>query len=81
LINYDFDILLLPPGDIILEGLDYGFIGGSGGLISKDKMAFFGNLKSYMYGEKVLNFLNKYGVSPIYLKDGKLQDRGSLLIL
>lgn len=81
LINYNFDILLLPPGDIILEGLDYGFIGGSGGLISKDKMAFFGNLKSYMYGEKVLNFLNKYGVSPIYLKDGKLQDRGSLLIL
>lgn len=76
-----FDILFLPPGDIILEGLDYGFIGGTGGLINENLIAFFGNLDSYIYGDKVKCFLKKYGVKPIYLKDGKLHDRGSLFVL
>lgn len=77
----DFDILLLPPGDIILQGLDYGFIGGCCGLISPDKMAFFGDLRNYLYGELVLKFLNKYNIKPIYLSTGKLIDRGSILVL
>lgn len=81
LIKHDFDILLLPPGDIILEGLDYGFIGGVGGLINKNLMAFFGNLDLYLYGGKVKSFLKKYNVTPIYLMDEKLHDRGSLLVL
>lgn len=79
--NHNFDILLLPPGDIILEGLDYGFIGGVGGLINKDTMAFYGNLDLYIHGDKVKSFLKKYGVTPIYLMNEKLHDRGSLLVL
>ena len=79
--NHGFDILLLPPGDIILEGLDYGFIGGVGGLINKDLMAFYGNLDLYLYGDKVKSFLKKYGITPIYLMNEKLHDRGSLLVL
>ncbi|MBU5456172.1 DUF6873 family GME fold protein [Caproiciproducens sp. MSJ-32] len=81
LIKENFDILLLPPGDIILEGLDYGFIGGTGGLINKNTMAFFGSLENYLYGEKVKNFLTKYNVKPLYLSNGKLIDRGSLMLL
>ena len=77
----DFDVLLLPPGDISLPGLNYGFIGGTGGMISKNTMAFFGSLDNYLYGEKVKSFLYKYDVYPIYLSEGKLNDRGSLLIL
>lgn len=79
--EYKFDILLLPYGDIILQGFDYGFIGGVGGMISEDTIAFFGDLNNYIYGDKILSFLNKYGISPIYLKKGKLCDRGSLLVL
>jgi hypothetical protein len=78
---YDFDILLLPPGDILLPPLNYGFIGGAGGMISNDKMAFFGDLDSYNWGNKIKNFLYKYDVSPIALRKGKLIDRGSLLVL
>ncbi|MBN1045973.1 MULTISPECIES: DUF6873 family GME fold protein [unclassified Clostridium] len=81
LINYDFDILLLPPGDILLPNLNYGFIGGTGGLISDNKIAFFGELNHYKWGNEVSKFLNKYDVSPIYLRKGKLIDRGSLLVL
>jgi hypothetical protein len=81
LCKYDLDILLLPPGDIILEGLNYGFIGGTGGLINNTTMAFFGDLNHYKYGNEVISFLNKYNVKPIYLKNDKLVDRGSLLVI
>ena len=76
-----FDILLLPPGDIVLPSLDYGFIGGTGGMISPDKLGFFGELSQYKYGNEVYNFLYKYDVEPISLRKGKLIDRGSLLCI
>jgi len=79
--DYDFDILLLPPGDILLPSLNYGFIGGVGGMISNDKMAFFGDLDSYKWGYEIKKFLFKYDISPIALRKGKLIDRGSLLTL
>lgn len=79
--NEGYDVLLLPPGDILLPNLDYGFIGGVGGKISDDSLAFFGNLDYYQYGDEVKKFLTKYDVKPIYLKEGKLVDRGSLLCL
>lgn len=79
--EYDFDILLLPPGDILLPSLDYGFIGGTGGMISNNRIAFFGELDYYKYGNEVKSFLSRHGVNPIYLKKGKLIDRGSLIVL
>ena len=81
LLKHNFDILLLPPGDIILDGLDYGFIGGTGGLISPSTMAFFGSLEKYAYGEEVKKFLKKHNYKPIYLSNSKLYDRGSLFTL
>lgn len=77
----NFDILLVPPGDIILPSMNYGFIGGTGGLINDNTMAFFGDLKNYAYGQEVYNFLYKYDVKPIYLSKGKLIDRGSIYVV
>lgn len=79
--KYNFDILLIPPGDILLPSLNYGFIGGTGGMISENKIAFFGELSNYSYGTEIYSFLYKLDVEPIYLKKGKLIDRGSLLTL
>lgn len=79
--NYNFDVLLLPPGDILLPGLDYGFIGGVGGMITDNCMAFFGDLSKYEHGDKVKKFLFKYDIKPLYLADSKLIDRGSLFVL
>ena len=75
----DIDVLFLPPGDIILPGLDYGFIGGTCGLIDKSTLAFFGDLSYYKHGEAVLEFLKKHNVNPLYLRKGPLIDRGSIL--
>lgn len=78
--NENFDILLLPFGDIELSGFNYGFIGGVGGMISSDSMAFFGSLDNYAFGDEVKKFLYKYDIKPIYLNNTKLIDRGSLLV-
>ncbi|WP_297434967.1 DUF6873 family GME fold protein [uncultured Clostridium sp.] len=77
----DIDVLLIPSGDITLLDLPYGFIGGACGLISKNKIAFFGDLKYHTYGNDILNFLSKYDVEPIYLSDSKLIDKGSILTM
>ncbi|WPC41358.1 DUF6873 family GME fold protein [Clostridium sp. JS66] len=81
LISENIDVLLLPPGDILLPGLNYGFIGGCCGLLNKNSMAFYGNLKNYLYEDEVIKFLEKYDVNPIYLSSGKLIDRGSIFIV
>lgn len=76
-----FDVLLLPPGDILLPGLDYGFIGGTCGLIDEKTLCFYGNLNKYKYGNDVIKFLKKHNVKPVYLSNDKLVDRGSILVV
>lgn len=73
----NIDVLLLPPGDIILPSLDYGFIGGTCGLLDNNTLAFYGDLDMYKYGNEVLSFLRKHNVEPIFLSKSKLIDRGS----
>lgn len=75
------DVLLIPPGDILLPGLNYGFIGGATGLIEDNVLAFYGHLDYYLYGKEVLEFLKKHRVEPVFLRNGKLIDRGSILRL
>lgn len=78
LILEKIDVLLLPPGDILLPGLNYGFIGGATGLIEDKVLAFYGHLDHYLYGKEVLEFLKKHMVEPVFLRNGKLIDRGSI---
>ncbi|PJI09682.1 MULTISPECIES: DUF6873 family GME fold protein [Clostridium] len=79
--KHSIDALLLPPGDILLPGFDYGFIGGTCGLIDPNTLAFYGNLKKYKYGNEVLKFLHKYNITPLYLSNDKLIDRGSIICI
>lgn len=81
LTSLGMDVLLLPPGDILLPGMNYGFIGGCCGLIGDNIMAFYGDLKQYAYGEQVINFLKLHNTEYIALSHGKLTDRGSILRL
>lgn len=79
--KHNIDALLLPPGDILLPGFDYGFIGGTCGLIDHNTLAFYGDLEKYKYKNKVLNFLHKYNIAPLYLSHNKLIDRGSIIYM
>ncbi|WML35860.1 DUF6873 family GME fold protein [Clostridium sp. OS1-26] len=77
----NIDVLLLPPGDILLPGLNYGFIGGCCGLLDKNLLAFYGDLNYYAYGKEVSYFLKKHNIEPIFLRKHKLIDRGSLFVI
>jgi hypothetical protein len=79
--NNGIDVLQLPPGDIELPGLNYGFIGGTCGLLQEGLLAFFGDLAHYAHGKEVLMFLRKHSIEPLYLKKGKLTDRGTLFCI
>lgn len=72
------DVLLLSPGDILLPGINYGFIGGCCGLLEERLLGFYGSLEHYAFGKEVLNFLKKHSVEPVFLSNKKLIDRGTI---
>lgn len=78
LLKNNFSVLYVPAGDILLPGLDYGFIGGCCGTVDNNTVAFYGNLNYYKYGKEVLDFLYLCNIKPVYLYNGKLIDRGSI---
>ena len=77
--NFLNDVLLISKNSIELKGYNYGFIGGCSGKIDKDKIAFNGEIKSHRDYNKIINFLDKYGIEPIELKKGRLEDIGGIL--
>jgi hypothetical protein len=79
--KYGIESLLLKPGGIILQGLNYGFIGGSCGLLSKNTMAFTGNLDNIQDNYKIVDFLNSKGIEVKILSTKQIFDIGSIMPL
>lgn len=75
------DVLVIRTGHIDLEGYNYGFIGGTCGLIAPDRLAFAGDIYTHPDADKIMGFLGKYGVKTECLFDGTLQDIGGILPL
>ena len=69
----------ISPGHIELEGYDYGFIGGCCGLVSKDTLAFSGNISMHPDYADMKAFAAGYGVSLLPLSDRPLYDIGGIL--
>lgn len=75
------DVLEIQTGHIILEGYDYGFIGGAAIKISSDKMAFTGTLDIHPDKRKILDYLEIRGIEPVYLTETPAFDIGSAVVL
>lgn len=73
------DVLLIKYDNIILDGYDYGFIGGASGKIAPDKLAFFGDVSTHTNGNEIKSFCNKHNVECISLFKGKLRDYGGII--
>ena len=80
-VQNQMDALLVSPGNILLEGYPYGFLGGCCGLISPKKLAFTGSLKNHPDSSVILQFLEKYEMEAVFLSDGPLIDIGGILPL
>jgi hypothetical protein len=79
--QYGFDVLLIHEGLISLPGLSHGFIGGASGLISPDKLAFAGQIKTHIDYPQIKKFCCKHGVEVVSLSDEPLIDIGSIVPL
>lgn len=77
----NIDALYVGKGDIVLNGHNYGFIGGTGGLISPEILAFFGDYTTHKDAKRISAFLEKYRVEVISLCKGKLIDLGGMVQL
>lgn len=74
------DVLLIEKGGISLLPYDYGFFGGSTGLIDKNTLFINGSLKNHPSGDKIYAFLEKYSVKTVE-KEGPIFDVGSIIPL
>lgn len=74
------DVLLVEPDRAIrLEPFDMGFIGGTTGLIGKNKLAFTGDLRIHKNYKEILSFLSLKAVDVVMLNDERLMDLGTII--
>jgi hypothetical protein len=74
-----FDVLIIEEKDILLPGLDNGFIGGSTGLIHRKKWAIAGDITALSSYCQISDFLKSKGIEIISLSNEQVVDIGSLL--
>ena len=73
------DVLLISAGNILLNGYDYGFIGGAS-VTYRNKIFFFGNIEKHPDYLKMCDFAEKYSVKLISLSNLPLCDIGGGVI-
>ncbi len=74
------DTLKIKEGFIKLRGLDYGFIGGATGLTEKNVLAVNGDINTHPNAVEIQRFLKKHNTRILKLKDGFLEDIGSVIV-
>lgn len=81
LTSIGFNILLVQPGHILLEGKKYGFIGGTNGTLDSDKLMFSGTLDEHPNKDRILKFIEKNNKNIIYLSRKEIVDIGTIISL
>jgi len=76
----DYKVLCVNPENIILQGYNNGFIGGTCGIID-DTLFINGNLDYFPDGRKVRKFIKGQKFKIVELYKGPLFDGGSILFL
>lgn len=77
----NIDVLLIEKGDVLLSGHEYGFIGGASTLISKNHIAFFGDIEKHKNFKQIEAFLKFHGCGYSYIKNYPLTDIGGIIPL
>lgn len=74
------DVLLVEPDKSIkLEPFEMGFIGGTAGLISKNKLFFAGDIFSHKNFKEINNFLSLKAIDMVIINDEPLIDLGTII--
>jgi hypothetical protein len=75
------DVLAVEPGHILLDGFRDGFIGGATFQSTPDKLFFTGTLNDHPDKNRILDYLQRKHVKPVFLTDEPLFDIGSAVEL
>ena len=75
------DVLMVTCGHIGLYGYDYGFIGGTCGLIDKDTLVFCGDITLHPDYRNIKAFSLSYGVNLYSLCSLPLYDIGGIVLV
>lgn len=73
------DVLRICAGGIALDGYEYGFIGGTCGKLSRDTLAFCGDIRQHRDYDNIRTFAGNHGVYLLSLCGGQLYDIGGIL--
>lgn len=73
------DVLLIDKGLIKLNGYNYGFIGGCTGKLSKNILAFCGDINKLICRDEIISFCRNHSVNCISLSNKDPYDYGSLI--
>ncbi|MFI3115469.1 MAG: hypothetical protein R3Y12_04920 [Clostridia bacterium] len=73
------DVLLINEGEILLDGYDYGFIGGCGFMQNDEKLCLTGTLEHHSSFNEIHEFLFNRNIQIDYLTNEKIFDVGSIL--
>ena len=76
---HGIESLLIDDSFVKLQGFNKGFIGGAAFKISRNKIAFTGEIKSAEAKSAIESFLNKRGIEAVYLTDNEIFDIGSAI--
>lgn len=74
------DCLLISQGEILLKGMEYGFIGGASGK-HKDEIWFYGDIYSHPDYDRIYNFINSKGLKIKGFSEFKLEDVGTVVFV
>ena len=78
--RYDIEMLKINHGSIVLDGFDYGFIGGAS-IVLDDVVLFTGELADKRDKLCVEEFVRSRGKYPVYLSHGPAFDIGGAVVL
>lgn len=70
---------MIEEGFIDLPGLNYGFIGGATGMLSKRELLITGTLKEHPSQNKINEFSDKHKIKFHYISNNKIIDIGSII--
>ena len=74
----DSDVLTVSPGHVLLDGFDYGFIGGTCGRAG-EWMIFNGDLSFHPDGERIRDFIRARGLGIFEVPGKPLYDIGTVI--
>ncbi len=80
--EFGIDALLILSGHILLDGYDYGFIGGASFYNADDNTVyFFGDIKYHPDFTKIQSFVEKHGLNIECTYDSPLYDFGGAVVI